>query len=348
VAFTYDDAAGPALGRRFALRRYAYDAASQTLQAPADLLTGIPAHNDHNAGRLALGPDRKLYLSLGDNGSNFGGNRCRPNRAQDLPTARDVAARDWSTYQGKILRIELDGSIPADNPPIGGVRSHVFSYGHRNPLGLAFGPGGRLYESEHGPSSDDEVNLIEAGRNYGWPHVAGYRDGRGYAYANWSASTPEPCTSLPTGGGDRIPASVPTQPETAWRDPAFTEPLATFYTVDDGYDFQKNGTATIAPGGLDVYRGSAIPGWDNSVLALSLLRGAVYRLPLRPDGRATAGPPLAYFKTTKRYRDIAIHPDGRRIFFITDSEGGTTSDAGVQTRTVANPGAVLEFTYTSP
>jgi glucose/arabinose dehydrogenase len=55
-----------------------------------------------------------------------------------------VKAKDWSMYQGKILRIELDGSIPADNPQVGGVRSHIFTYGHRNPLGLAFGPGGSL------------------------------------------------------------------------------------------------------------------------------------------------------------------------------------------------------------
>jgi hypothetical protein len=94
-----------------------------------------------------------------------------------------------------------------------------------------------------------------------------------------------------------------------------------------------------------VYQGTAIPGWNNSVLALSLLRGVVMRLPLRPDGRAVAGQTLAYFKTTNRYRDIAIHPDGRRIYFVTDSEGATTNDAGTQTRTLDSPGAILEFTY---
>ena len=118
---------------------------------------------DHVGGRLAFGPDRKLYLTIGDQGSNFGANRCNANHAQDLPTAAAVRAKDWSKYQGKILRVDLDGSIPADNPEIGGVRSHIFSYGHRNPLGLAFGPDGRLYESEHGPSSDDEVESDRGG-----------------------------------------------------------------------------------------------------------------------------------------------------------------------------------------
>ena len=347
VAFTYDDAPGPELRRRMLIRQYTYDAATRTLVTPVDLLSGMPAHNDHQAGRLIVGPDRKLYLSIGDQGSNFGNNRCNVNRAQDLPTAADVAAKNWTTYQGKILRVNLDGSIPADNPTIGGVRSHVFSYGHRNPLGLAFGAGGLLYSSEHGPSSDDELNLIQGGRNYGWPNVAGFRDDKSYAYGRWPASSPEPCSSLLAVNVDRIPASVPTQKETAWTHADFTEPLTTFYTVDTGYDFQRSGNATIAPGGLAVYTGAAIPGWDNSLLALSLLRGAVFRVPLRADGRAVGGPPLAYFKTTNRYRDIALNPDGRRFYFVTDIEGRTTDDTGALSRTVANPGAVIEFTFTS-
>jgi hypothetical protein len=82
------------------------------------------------------------------------------------------------------------------NPIIAGVRSHIYSYGHRNPQGLAFAPDGKLYESEHGPNTDDEVNVIRAGGNYGWPHVAGYQDDQSYAYANWSASKGVPCESL--------------------------------------------------------------------------------------------------------------------------------------------------------
>jgi glucose/arabinose dehydrogenase len=100
---------------------------------------------------LAFGPDQKLYLTRGDNGANWLQNYCLPNRAQDLPTAAEIAARDWSTYVGKILRIDLDGSIPADNPTINGVRSHIYSYGHRNPQGLAFGPTGLLYSPSTGP-----------------------------------------------------------------------------------------------------------------------------------------------------------------------------------------------------
>jgi PQQ-dependent dehydrogenase (s-GDH family) len=346
VSFTYDDAPGPPLTRRMAIRRYQYDQAARSLTNPTDLLTGLPAHDDHVAGRLALGPDRKLYLTIGDQGSNFGGNRCNPNRAQELPRPADLQARNWSAYQGKILRIELDGSIPADNPEIGGVRSHVFSYGHRNPLGLAFGPGGRVYESEHGPSSDDELNLIEAGGNYGWPNVAGFRDDKAYLYGNWSAASPGPCSAVPYNA-NRIPPSVPTQTETAWTHQQFRAPLRTFFTVETGLDVGTIGSATIAPGGLDVYTAAGgIRGWANSVLVLSLIRGTVYRLPLMADGRATDGPPSEEFRTANRYRDIALDPDGRRFFLITDVSGPYRNAAGAVTQTLANPGSVLEFTYT--
>jgi PQQ-dependent dehydrogenase (s-GDH family) len=344
VAFTYDDGPGTALARRLAVRRYRYDQTARALVDPFDVLTGLPTHTDHVGGRLAFGPDRKLYLTIGDQGSNFGPNLCDANHAQDLPTAADVRSKNWSRYQGKILRFDLDGSIPSDNPEIGGVRSHVFSVGHRNPLGLAFGPGGRLYESEHGPSSDDEANLIEAGRNYGWPNVAGYKDGKAYVYANWSASSPQPCASLPRGGNE-IPASVPQQPESAFTNPLFTPPLRTFFTVETGYDLGRIGSATIAPGGVDVYTSDAIPAWKNSLLVLSLIRGAVYRLSLSADGRSIQGAPTELFKSANRYRDIALNPDGRTFYLATDVTGPSRDAAGVVSQKLANPGSILEIKY---
>ena len=344
VAFTYDDAPGPALARRLGIRRYRYDATARALVDPVDVLAGLPTHDDHVGGRIAVGPDRKLYLTIGDGGANFGGNRCMVNHAQTLPTAAQVSAKNWTAYQGKILRIDLDGAIPADNPSVGGVRSHIFSVGHRNPLGLAFGPGGRLYESEHGPSSDDEVNLIESGRNYGWPNVAGHKDDKAYTYANWSASAPQPCASLPAGNAVApIPSSVPQQTEASFTNPMFTPPLQTFFTVDTGFDFRQG--ATMAPGGVEVYTSRAIPGWANSILALSLLRGVAFRMTLAGDGRSTVGPPLEAFKTTNRYRDLAVHPDGTRIYIITDVSGRTSDANGAPTTNVANPGSILEFTF---
>ena len=124
--------------------RLSWDAASGTLTDPLDLIVGLPAANDHNSGRIKIGPDGKLYYTIGDGGKNQLGNWCIPIEAQRLPTADELAADNFIAYQGKSLRLDLDGSIPADNPEIEGVRSHVFTYGHRNMQGIDFAPNGTL------------------------------------------------------------------------------------------------------------------------------------------------------------------------------------------------------------
>lgn len=116
------------------------------------LLDKIPSGQYHHGGRLKIGPDKKLYATTGDAATN-------PEIAQDL-----------DSLGGKILRMNLDGTIPNDNPF---PNSYVFSYGHRNPQGLAWSPDGTLYESEHGPSAHDEINIIQQGENYGWPLIKG-------------------------------------------------------------------------------------------------------------------------------------------------------------------------------
>lgn len=331
VSFVYDADPGEPRVRRMTLRRYAYNAATKTLEAPLDLLTNLPSSNDHVGGRLIFGGDQKVYLAIGDLAANQVGHQCEVNRAQELPTAEQIAARNWVTYQGKILRINPDGSVPADNPMIGGVRSHVFSVGHRTPQGLAFAAE-KLYEAEHGPSTDDEVNQIRAGGNYGWPYVAGYQDDRSYVFANWSASSPQPCASLTLNSSP--PASVPQQKETSWKHPDFVPPLQSFFAVGPEYDFGKRGSAAIAASGLDVYTSPTIPGWANSVLVASLKFGAVFRVKLSPDGTAAVGKPVAYFTSENRFRDIAISPDGREIFVSIDNWASKD-----------NPGTILAFTY---
>ncbi len=101
VAFTYDDAPGTALLRKMVIRRYRYDQPAGRLTEPVDLLTGLPVHDDHVGGRLAFGPDLKLYLTIGDQGSNFGSNRCNLNRAQELPAAADVACEGLDPLPGE-------------------------------------------------------------------------------------------------------------------------------------------------------------------------------------------------------------------------------------------------------
>ena len=344
AAYTYDRDLGPGVDRRLRVRRYTFDRATETLVSPVDLIDGLSAHDDHGGGRMVVGPDRKLYLSRGDNGSNWLSNYCNPIRSQDLPTVAQVEARDWTNYQGKILRLNLDGSIPDDNPIFGGVRSHIYAIGLRNVQGLVFGPGALLFASDHGPTTDDELNVIEAGRNYGWPRVAGFRDDRSYSYTNWSASAPTPCRSLKF---DRVfaPTTVPRLRESDWNDPAFAPPVATFFTVAPDYDVLKLGAATIAPAGIDGYTSAAIPGWANSILITGMRTGAAYRVKLDRTGRSAIEQPTEYFRSANRYRDVVVSPDGRRIYLATDNFGTTTRLDGASTSRLSNPGAVIEFTY---
>lgn len=334
VALTHDVDPGPAEIRRLMIRRYQYDARTETLSNPAAVIDNLPAGNDHISGRLVFGIDRRLYLTIGDQGYNQLSQYCSPIHAQELPSAEDVRTDNFGSYEGKVLRIALDGSVPPDNPTLAGVRSHVYSYGHRNAQGLIQAPDGTLYASEHGPSMDDELNLIRAGKNYGWPYVAGYRDDRVYVYANWSQSAPEPCATLKFN--DIVaPPSVPQQKETAWNSPDFMPPLRTFFTVTAEYRFAELGNATIAPSGIDVYTAATngIPGWARSVLVTGLIRGTVYRVKLNDAGDTAVGPTLEYFKARDRYRDVLAGQDGRTIYVATDA----TSQE--------HPGAIVAFTY---
>lgn len=114
------------------------------------ILDNLPGGLIHNGGRLRFGPDQKLWVLTGDAGK------------EDL-------AQNLSSLGGKVLRINDDGTIPDDNPI---KNSPVFSYGHRNPQGLDWHPeSNELYVSEHGSSNFDEINLIRANQNYGWPQV---------------------------------------------------------------------------------------------------------------------------------------------------------------------------------
>jgi len=125
------------------LVRYTYQTNGNdgSLYDPLTVLDHLPSSNDHNSGRLIFGPDSKLYYTIGDQGVKD----CPNNLAQFLPTQQEIDAQNWSNYPGKILRINLDGSIPDDNPVLNGVRSHIYSYGHRNPQGIVFSANGVLF-----------------------------------------------------------------------------------------------------------------------------------------------------------------------------------------------------------
>jgi glucose/arabinose dehydrogenase len=136
----------------------------------------------HNMGALEFGPDHMLYVTSGE--------LFIPDLAQDL-----------SVYHGKILRMTRDGDVPADNPF---PNSLIYSYGHRNPQGLAFHPEtGELWSTEHGPSEEqgccmDEINRILPGRNYGWPVIRGSQEQAGMETPVYHSG--DTTTWAPTGG----------------------------------------------------------------------------------------------------------------------------------------------------
>ncbi|WP_394835444.1 PQQ-dependent sugar dehydrogenase [Pendulispora rubella] len=154
-------------GNRIA--RLTYD--GNSLSGYTSLVQGIAKNNFHNGGRIAFGPDGFLYATCGDarNGS---------------------LAQDKNSLNGKILRIKTDGSAAPGNP----FNNRVYSYGHRNPQGLAWDSAGRLWSSELGDGSTDELNLITPGANYGWPTCEGNCNVSGMTNPKktWSTSQASP------------------------------------------------------------------------------------------------------------------------------------------------------------
>ncbi|EDY80513.1 Cytochrome c subfamily, putative [Verrucomicrobiia bacterium DG1235] len=163
------------------LVRYKFD--GQRLGHPVTIFDEIPGKAYHNGSRIVITQDEKLYLTTGDTGDTMG-------------------SLDPDKLTGKVLRMNLDGSVPKDNPTPG---SYVWSLGHRNAQGLVLASNGKLYASEHGPNNDDEVNLIQANSNYGWPIIEGFIDQEREIENSKNQETVEPLTAwTPTLGASGL------------------------------------------------------------------------------------------------------------------------------------------------
>lgn len=219
--------------------------------------------NLHCAGRLAWGRDGRLFVALGD----------RYSRKDD--------AQLLANHIGKIVRIEPDGRVPADNPFVGraDARPEIWSLGHRNPQGLVVHPAsGELWQSEHGPQGGDEINRIEPGRNYGWPLIT---LGRNY------------------GTGTRIGEEGPR--------PGFEPPLKVWVPV------------SIAPSGMAFVTSERYPGWKGS-LVIGALRGeSVLRLSV--EGGRIVGEQRVADALKERVRDVRQGPDGWLYLLTDNADG---------------------------
>lgn len=357
------------------ISRFTYNLASGQLESELQLVNGIPAGGDHSSGRLFFGADDKLYYSCGDQGANQFANRCNPIISQETPTVAELGASNYAKYQGKILRVNLNGSIPSDNPlfdPDGGgpevaVRSHIFTLGHRNPQGLVFEmnpndgttyrslkAGGFFYSSEHGIRTDDEINIIASGNNYAWPFWAGFRNNpaENYRYINWSSASGANCSST-SYNEVVIPTGATVIQENAFGAGTFTDPILSMYpacngagncnvTLTTGTNWMQY--PTIAPSSIDHYGFTNIPGWHQSLLVPTLRRGTLYRYKLNTTRNGIINDSVPYFFRTDRYRDLALK-NGNIIFTITDSIGSTSGPSGGGTSALSRPGTILKYTF---
>jgi glucose/arabinose dehydrogenase len=217
---------GPVNGTSVARASLVGTAGEERLEGLEVIFRQEPAHRGgvHFGSRLAFAPDGKLFVTLGE--------RYEMRFAQDL-------GRDW----GKVVRIEPDGSVPADNPFVGQseARPEIWSWGHRNPQSAAIHPAtGVLWIVEHGPRGGDEVNVIKRGANYGWP-VIGY--GIDYSGAKLHESTHKEGMEQPA-----------------------------YYWVP-----------SIAPSGMAFYTGSLFPAWRGNLLVGALAGQALHRLVLEGE-----------------------------------------------------------------
>jgi aldose sugar dehydrogenase len=305
--------------------RFTYN--GTTLSSPTIVLDNIPGSSDHNSGRLVFGPtiesgsdaahtQYRLYYTVGDMGAG-----------QFLNTTRTENAQNVDVMEGKVLRINsdndgdagLDAWVPNDNPfyTVGAItpRDYVYSMGHRNAQGLVWGTGNnvyRLYSSEQQDRSDDEINLIEAGKNYGWDKVTGFCEGNVNGFKIGQTSNPNEqtfCSATPT-----------------YMNPLFVTfseaatDMAALYAESD-----NNLWPTIASSSIDFYGQTKIPGWHESILISSLKQDKVYRIKPNTAGTGVVTLPngtdtVSYFRGDgNRIRRIRISPDGMKFYVARDA-----------------------------
>lgn len=326
----------------FKSRIVRYDYNGNNLSNPTLILDNIPGSNDHNSGRLIIGPDLKLYYTIGDMGAGQFNNSSRTNYA----LAVDV-------LEGKVIRLntESDGDasadawVPDDNPFYNSAaitpQDYVYTLGHRNAQGIVWANvsgSNVLYSSEHGDKSDDEVNRLVAGKNYGWNQVSGYCDG------NYNGMT--------LGGYSPV-----NENNFCSTTPAYENPVTTFFTVNNailaGLSSSYLSWPTVAPSSIDFYWQNKIPGWQGSLLIPCLKAGKVYRIQLNASGTSLipfidGTDTTSYFRGEGRYRDIAVSTDGLKIFLACDASGQTSGPTGSFNgggTPPPNAGSILEYSY---
>jgi trimeric autotransporter adhesin len=350
------------------LVRFTYNPGSGKLESPVTICDTLPGSKDHNSGRIIIAPvtaggTKYLFYASGDMGAGQYENRTRAIKSQTT-----------ASYEGKILRFNLepDGDastpaanrlnpwIPNSNPFNGATQSAVYTKGVRNNQGFGYDSVKNiLYGSEHGPFSDDEINIIESGRNYGHPIVIGYPDGNYNNVKAASSSGSLPYIRDEVDTASDIGASYKGPVYTLY--PAPNGPVGTantiqaIYTSTTGDPGGNNTWHSIAPSGLGLYTSGFIPGWKNSLLLASLKKGKFFRLKLNDAGTGILPTPLGstaptndtvgVFYSQNRFRDIAFSPDGKTIFAAIDKDGTTSGPSAGSPVNSKCPGCIKKYEF---
>ena len=277
MAYTYYSAGGASEKIVY----YEYDFYNDELINETIIVDGIDGNSTHIGCRILAVDNTTLIVTTGD--------------AQDW-----MASQDESTLTGKTLRIDIDanggnfGQPKADNPS---PYSYVWTIGHRNAQGLALGPNGIIYSSEHGPNGDDELNILEANGNFGWPNAQGM------------------CDNLPTSNvSDYI---------------TYANGLSNSYTETDfcnEYNVIEpiwstgayiNGSTTIAPSDIIWYNHPSIPEFQNTLLMTVLKGKKLVRFEFNSSGEEIINETDFFVQEWGRLRDICVSPDGK-IYLATN------------------------------
>lgn len=257
------------------LARATYDGA-YALTDVKDIFTADTYVSGPSAARILFAPDGKLFMAIGVPIPP----RARPGLAVPMD------AQSPKSVYGKVLRLNDDGTVPADNPFAGraGYRGEIYAMGIRNAMGLAIHPQtGELWETENGPQGGDELNVIKPGRNYGWPSIS-----YGRSYSGDLTGDTGPVSSPAIGEG-------------------LEQPLLTW-------------SPSLALTGMTFYTGDRFPEWKDSVFIGTMIGEHVQRVVFNLRGLPTRRDPLM-LGIGQRIRDVQQGPDGL-LYALTDEDAG--------------------------
>ena len=354
--YLYTAASSGGIFYRNKIVRFTYSSGTGKLGSPAVICDTIPGGQDHNSQRMIIAPvtaggTNYLFYAAGDMGSGQYGNRLRPQNAQNI-----------DSYEGKILRFNLDTTgnpgpnkwIPAANPY--STTSAVYSIGIRNNQGFAYDTvTNKLYGSSHGPFSDDEINIIESGKNYGHPLVVGFStDG------NANGTTAGNAPGMSGGSTSTCPVITSESSNASTIGASYKDPLFSGYINSTDYPSISTLWNTTTGGnalwptetwsGIDLYSNKVVPGWKRSLVTASLKWGRLMRLKLGAAGTSTlpnnsVNDTISYFNSKNRFRDLAFSPDGKEIFVIMDNFSATSGPGQDNPVVPQCAGCVQKFTF---